>query len=47
VQSGVAAIGRVALAGGVLALKARAPKAFAVLEGVRAATRRLNDDRQQ
>lgn len=48
VHGGVVAVGRVALAGANMVLKARAPKAFALLEGVRAVARRTaNDDRQQ
>lgn len=43
VQGGVATIGRVALMAGERALRNRAPKAFAVLQGVRVAARRLSD----
>lgn len=47
VQGGVATIGRVVLTGANLVLKARAPKAFALLQGVRTAVRRTSDDSQQ
>lgn len=47
VQSGAAIVGRVALAGVNAALRARAPRAFAALEGVRTVVRRLNDGTEQ
>lgn len=47
VQASVLSLGRVVLTAGELVLQSRAPRAFAVLQGVRSLVRKVSDGSQQ
>jgi hypothetical protein len=47
VQGGAATLGRMALMGAQLVLQSRAPRAFAALQGVRSAVRKIEENSGQ